>query len=157
MAKKPKSSDMFDVVIAGGGYVGLSLAVALKQGDPGLKCAVVDPKPMDQLHKDPRASAIAAAASRMLTQLGVWPRIENKSQPITEMIVTDSKLRDAVRPVFLTFDGEATEGEPFAHMMPNGVMMPALFKAAKSLGVVFFRAVERQHVSYARRSQRDRA
>lgn len=138
MAKKPKSTDMFDVVIAGGGYVGLSLAVALKQGDPGLNCAVVDPKPMDQLHKDPRASAIAAAASRMLTQLGVWPRIENKSLPITEMIVTDSKLRDVVRPVFLTFGGEATEGEPFAHMMPNGVMMPALFKAAKSLGVAFF-------------------
>ena len=138
MAKKPKSTDMFDVVIAGGGYVGLSLAVALKQGDPGLNCAVVDPKPMDQLHMDPRASAIAAAASRMLTQLGVWNRIEKKSQPIAEMIVTDSKLRDAVRPVFLTFDGEATEGEPFAHMMPNGVMMPALFKAAKSLGVAFF-------------------
>ncbi len=137
MAKKPKLTDMFDVVIAGGGYVGLSLAVALKQGDAGLKCAVVDPKPMDQLHKDPRASAIAAAASRMLTQLGVWTQIEDKSQPVTEMIVTDSKLRDVVRPVFLTFDGEATEGEPFAHMMPNGVMMPALYKAAKSLGVAF--------------------
>ena len=65
MAKKPKSTDMFDVVIAGGGYVGLSLAVALKQGDPSLNCAVVDPNPMDQLHMDPRASAIAAAASRM--------------------------------------------------------------------------------------------
>ncbi|MES0884835.1 ubiquinone biosynthesis hydroxylase [Roseibium sp. SCP14] len=138
MAKKDKTADMFDVVIAGGGYVGLSLAVALKQGDAGLKCAVVDPKPMDQLHKDPRASAIAAAASRMLTQLGIWQQIESEAQPIKEMIVTDSKLRDAVRPVFLTFDGEATAGEPFAHMMPNGVMMPALYEAAKSLGVAFF-------------------
>lgn len=138
MAKKDKTADMFDVVIAGGGYVGLSLAVALKQGDAGLKCAVVDPKPMDQLHKDPRASAIAAAASRMLTQLGIWQQIESEAQPINEMIVTDSKLRDAVRPVFLTFDGEATAGEAFAHMMPNGVMMPALYEAAKSLGVTFF-------------------
>ncbi|POF32856.1 ubiquinone biosynthesis hydroxylase [Roseibium marinum] len=141
MAKKAKtdgSADMFDVVIVGGGYVGLSLAVALKQGDAGLTCAVVDPKPMDQLHKDPRASAIAAAASRMLTQLGIWQQIEAESQPINEMIVTDSRLRDAVRPVFLTFDGQATEGEAFAHMMPNGVMLPALYKAAKKLGVSFF-------------------
>ncbi|WP_269584921.1 ubiquinone biosynthesis hydroxylase [Roseibium sp. Sym1] len=138
MAKKKRATDMFDVVIAGGGYVGLSLAVALKQGDAGLSCAVVDPKPMADLHKDPRASAIAAAASRMLTQLGVWPKIADKAQPINEMIVTDSKLRDAVRPVFLTFGGEASEGEAFAHMMPNGVMMPALYKAAKALGVEFF-------------------
>ncbi|MCX2724860.1 ubiquinone biosynthesis hydroxylase [Roseibium salinum] len=138
MAKKDGSAEMFDVVIAGGGYVGLSLAVALKQGDKGLRCAVVDPKPMDQLYKDPRASAIAAAASRMLTQLGIWQQIAGEAQPINEMIVTDSKLRDAVRPVFLTFGGETTEGEPFAHMMPNGVMMPALYKAAKKLGVSFF-------------------
>ncbi len=138
MAKKHTADEMFDVVIAGGGYVGLSLAVALKQGDAALKCAVVDPKPMDQLHRDPRASAIAAAASRMLTQLGIWQEIESKSQPINEMIVTDSKLRDAVRPVFLTFDGEATDGEPFAHMMPNGIMMPALYEKAKALGVSFF-------------------
>ncbi|MEP4770125.1 MAG: ubiquinone biosynthesis hydroxylase [Roseibium sp.] len=138
MARSKKTEEMFDVVIAGGGYVGLSLAVALKQGDSQLNCAVVDPKPMDSLHLDPRASAIAAAASRMLTQLGIWDKISDKSQPINEMIVTDSKLRDAVRPVFLTFDGQATEGEPFAHMMPNGVMMPALYEAAKALGVTFF-------------------
>ncbi|MET1416214.1 ubiquinone biosynthesis hydroxylase [Roseibium sp. HPY-6] len=138
MTKKKEKAEMYDLLIAGGGYVGLSLAVALKQGDPGLKCAVIDPKPMDQLHKDPRASAIAAAASRMLTQLGIWEKIANEAQPINEMIVTDSKLRDAVRSVFLTFDGEATEGEPFAHMMPNGVMMPALYEAARVLDVAFF-------------------
>jgi 2-octaprenyl-6-methoxyphenol hydroxylase len=138
MAKTKSTTDMFDVVIAGGGYVGLSLAVALKQGDASLTCAVVDPKPMDTLHKDPRASAIAAAASRMLSQLGIWQQIEAEAQPINDMIVTDSKLRDVVRPVFLTFDGEATEGEPFAHMVPNGVMMPALYNAAKDLGVSFF-------------------
>lgn len=137
MARTKKSGGPYDVVIAGGGYVGLSLALALKQGDPSLDCAVVDPKPMTSLNKDPRASAIAAAATRMLTQLGVWDKIADKGQPINEMIVTDSKLRDAVRPVFLTFDGEATDGEPFATMMPNGVMMPELYKAAKALGVTF--------------------
>ncbi|GAA0784964.1 ubiquinone biosynthesis hydroxylase [Roseibium denhamense] len=138
MAQPEGQPDIFDVVIAGGGYVGLSLAVALKTADPSASCAIIDPKPMDDLHKDPRASAIAAAASRMLSQLGVWDTLKEKAQPINEMIVTDSKLRDSVRPVFLTFDGETTDGEPFAHMVPNGLMMPALYEAAQKLGVVFF-------------------
>lgn len=137
MAKTGRNDEVLDLAIAGGGYVGLSLALALKQADPTLKVAVIDPKPMDTLSRDPRASAIAAAASRMLEQLGVWQDILPKAQPINEMIVTDSKLRDVVRPVFLTFGGEASEGEPFAHMVPNGVMMPALYEAARAAGVEF--------------------
>ena len=35
------------------------------------------------------------------------------------MVVTDSRLDDAVRPVFLTFAGEVEPGEPFAHMIEN--------------------------------------
>lgn len=137
MAKAGELNDMLDVAVAGGGYVGLSLALALKRSDPTIKVAVIDPKPMDSLSKDPRASAIAAAASRMLDQLGIWRDILPHAQPINEMIVTDSKLRDAVRPVFLTFGGEVSDGEPFAHMVPNGVMMPALYEAARDLGVAF--------------------
>ncbi len=98
---------------------------------------VIDPKPMHILDKDPRASAIAAAASRMLDQLGGWSQIKDRAQPINEMIVTDSKLRDVVRPIFLTFGGEVTDGEPFAHMVPNGAMLPALYEASKALGVDF--------------------
>ncbi|WP_417687364.1 ubiquinone biosynthesis hydroxylase [Roseibium sp.] len=137
MAKAAEKDTMYDVAIAGGGYVGLCLALALKKADPAMGVVVIDPKPMHILNKDPRASAIAAAASRMLDQLGIWQGIKDKAQPIHEMIVTDSKLRDVVRPVFLTFGGEVTDGEPFAHMTPNGVMLPALYDASKSLGVEF--------------------
>lgn len=138
MAGSPVDNNCLDVAIAGGGYVGLSLALALKQSDPSISVAVIDPKPTNVLGKDPRASAIAAAASRMLDQLGIWQGIAEFAQPINEMIVTDSKLRDAVRPVFLTFDGSGDEGEPFAHMVPNGKMLPALFDACNALGVEFY-------------------
>ncbi|WP_150523259.1 ubiquinone biosynthesis hydroxylase [Roseibium sediminis] len=137
MTKPIQTNAAFDVAIAGGGYVGLSLALALKSADPGMEVAVIDPKPMAALDKDPRASAIAAAASRMLDQLGIWEEILPSAQPINEMIVTDSSLRDTVRPVFLTFDGQVTDGEPFAHMVPNGVMLPALYRKASALGVEF--------------------
>lgn len=127
--------DELDVLVGGGGYVGLSLAVALKQADPGLRVAVVDMRPREALSKDPRASAVAAAASRMLDRLGVWSKIAPHAQPMMEMIVTDSRLRDAVRPVFLTFDGEVEPGEPFAHMVPNGHMVAVLADRAEELGV----------------------
>src|SRR4029079_5498110 len=51
------------------------------------------------------------------------------------MVVTDSKLDDAVRPTFLTFGGEVEEGEPFAHMIENRYLVDALAEKAKSLGV----------------------
>lgn len=127
--------ELLDVLVGGGGYVGLSLGVALKQADPGMKVAVVDMRPRAALENDPRASAVAAAASRMLARLGVWDEIAPEAQPMTEMIVTDSRLRDAVRPVFLTFDGEVEPGEAFAHMVPNGRMVAALADRAVELGV----------------------
>ncbi|NRG16850.1 ubiquinone biosynthesis hydroxylase [Rhizobiales bacterium] len=130
-----KDGDRLDVLIGGGGYVGLSLAVALKQADPAIRVALVDLRQRAEMEKDPRASAIIAAASRMLDQLGVWREIEPHAEPIMEMIVTDSRLRDVVRPVFLTFEGEVAPGEPFAHMVPNGKMVASLADRAASLGV----------------------
>jgi 2-octaprenyl-6-methoxyphenol hydroxylase len=51
------------------------------------------------------------------------------------MIVTDSRTSDPVRPVFLTFDGDVEEGQPFAHMVPNAVMVGALRGACERLGI----------------------
>ena len=45
------------------------------------------------------------------------------------------KLDDAVRPTFLTFEGEVTEGEPFAHMIENRHLIDALVVRAKADGV----------------------
>lgn len=128
--------DRIDVIVAGGGYVGLSLALALVRSMPGVAVTVVDIKPWRALAGDPRASAIAAAARRMLGALGVWDEVAAEAEPIRSMIVTDSRLEDAVRPVFLTFDGAVDDGEPFAHMVPNGAMVGALGAAAEAAGVV---------------------
>jgi 2-octaprenyl-6-methoxyphenol hydroxylase len=54
---------MLDILVAGGGYVGLSVAVSIKQAAPHLKIMVVDAGARDGWKKDGRASAIAAAAS----------------------------------------------------------------------------------------------
>ena len=134
-----------DVLVAGAGYVGLAIAVSIKSARPGLSIAVIDAAPRDAWRRDPRASAIAAAACRMLETLGCWPSILPHAQPINDMIVTDSRTNDPVRPVFLTFEGAGDAGrrpgEPFAHMVPNVAMNAALREKAAGLGVTIFDGV----------------
>ena len=126
---------MLDILVGGGGYVGLAVAVSIKKAAPHLNVMVVDAAPENVWRKDARASAIAAAASRMLDALGLWEKMLPEAQPITRMEITDSRTSDPVRPVFLTFDGEAGPGEPFAHMVPNPALIGPLLEAARELGV----------------------
>lgn len=128
---------IIDCVIAGGGYVGLSTAVAIKASAPHLLVTLVDAAPKAAISTDERASAVAAAASRMLDQLGIWEVLLPEAQPINEMIVTDSRTSDPVRPVFLTFgDVEDTDNSsPFAHMVPNKALVIQLRNKAEELDV----------------------
>jgi 2-octaprenyl-6-methoxyphenol hydroxylase len=125
-----------EVVVGGAGFAGLALAIALRQGlgDP-FTVTVADPALAHARSKDPRASAIAAAARRLFAAIEVWDAVAENAQPILDMVVTDSKLDDAVRPTFLTFGGEVEGGEPFAHMIENRHLVDALAEKAKSLGV----------------------
>src|SRR5579864_7475256 len=73
-----------DVLIAGGGFAGLTLVVALRQAlgasfavtvaDPGLDRATAA--------DDERASAIVASVRRLFETLGVWQRVAAEAQPI---------------------------------------------------------------------------
>ena len=63
------------MLIVGGGYVGLSAAVAVKQAAPHLSVEVIEAAPEGVWQKDPRASAIIAAATKMLEVFGIWDRI----------------------------------------------------------------------------------
>jgi len=131
----PKPIKM-DVVIAGGSHIGMSLGVALKIAAPQLDVMVVEAAAGDAWRQDPRASAIAAATVRMLRVLGVWEEVESKAQPIHDMIITDSRLGDPIRPTFLTFAGDISPGEAFAYMVENVHVNAALHQQAAKLGLV---------------------
>jgi len=125
-----------DVVIGGAGFAGLALAIALRQGlGDSFSVTVADPALASVPSKDPRATAIAAAARRLFEAIEVWDAVAPTAQPILDMVVTDSKLDDAVRPTFLSFGGEVEEGEPFAHMIENRYLIDALVAKARALGV----------------------
>jgi 2-octaprenyl-6-methoxyphenol hydroxylase len=131
MPKELKQRHKTDLLIGGAGFAGLALAIALRQGLGDAFAVTVGAAQS----KDPRASAIAAAARRLFEAIDVWDAVADNAQPILDMVVTDSKLDDAVRPTFLTFGGEVEEGEPFAHMIENRHLIDALVKQAKELGV----------------------
>ena len=122
------SEQAFDVLIVGGGPVGLTLALALVQSARGIRVGLVDRRPLS-VPRDARASAIAAGVRRVFEALGVWPAMQAASQPITAMRITDSGEGDISRPLFLTFDGDIAPDEAFAHMVPNSVSGQVLLDA----------------------------
>src|SRR5882757_1565953 len=124
------------IVIGGGAFAGLALALALRQGlGPEIPIVVADPALATRPSRDPRATAIVAACRRLFEAIGVWDQVAAEAQPILDMVVTDSKLEDATRPVFLTFGGEVEPGEPFAHMIENRHLIDALVTRASAEGV----------------------
>jgi 2-octaprenyl-6-methoxyphenol hydroxylase len=124
------------IVIGGGAMAGLALALALRQG-LGAEVAVIvaDPALATRPSRDGRATAIVAGCRRLFGALGVWGDIAATAQPILDMVVTDSKLEDATRPVFLTFGGQVEPGEPFAHMVENRYLVDALVARAEAHGI----------------------
>jgi len=124
------------IVIGGGAFAGLALALALRQGlGADVAVIVADPALASRPSRDPRATAIVAACRRLFETLGVWGEVADNAQPILDMVITDSRLEDATRPVFLTFAGNVEPGEPFAHMVENRYLIDALAKHAEANGV----------------------
>lgn len=127
------------ILVAGAGIPGLTLAIALKQAHgPALDVMVCDPAlTAGATRHAGRAYAVSAAGRRLLGRLGIWEEIVGSAEPIREMTISDSRLADPVRPVFLTFaeDEDAAAGDPFAHMVEAEPLVGALLAAAEASGV----------------------
>lgn len=134
----------YDVIIAGAGIAGATLALALEQG--GLRPLLIDKFPMaDQLEPlyDGRASAIAYSSFRQWQALGLGPDLEPHAGRIDQILVTDGHHPGASRrvttPVYLRFDAEEiaarSEGEPMGWMLENRHVRFALHAALKRQGI----------------------
>ncbi|MGC9953731.1 MAG: FAD-dependent monooxygenase [Rhizomicrobium sp.] len=122
-----------DVVIGGGGMVGLALGIALAKG--GLEVVVADPVPeADALSAgfDGRVSALAFASVRMFKALGIWQALAEYAQPIDDILVTDAKLGGAPSPFSLHFDHREL-GAPLGYIAENRHIRQALFAAARGV------------------------
>lgn len=114
-----------DVIILGGGLVGLTLALALDAH--GLTASIVDPAdPAAVLAPefDGRASAIASASWRMLDAIGLGARLAGKGCPIASI-----RVSDGLAPGALDFEPAADDGA-LGHMFENRALRQALHAAA---------------------------
>ena len=122
----------YDVTIAGGGFVGMTLALALAQAAPkGFRVALVDAESPDTTKVDARASALSAASRGLLAVLGIWPELAENAQAMLSIEITDSALDASRRPHLLGFDDELKPGDSGAYMIENEDLMRALRRAVK--------------------------
>lgn len=118
--------DRADVIIFGGGLVGLALASALDSS--GLSVIVVDPAdpaPRSKASFDGRTSAVSSSSMRMLEAIGVADHLPEPGCPIWRIAVADG-----LNPGGLHFDPD--DGEPLGFMHENRHLRAALHDRAEA-------------------------
>ncbi len=137
-------SESCDVLIAGAGIAGATLALSLARA--GLKPVLIDPVPFEsQLapNFDGRASAIAYAAYRQWRALGLADAFDPLAQRIEQILVTDGRTPGAASggqtPFFLRFDSaeiaDRSEGEPLGYLLENRHIRAGLAAAIQAAGI----------------------
>ena len=119
-----------EVLVVGGGMVGLSLGCAL--AGAGVEVCLVDrADPAAKLDAgfDGRASAIAYGSQRALAGIGVWDGLAARAEPILEIRVSDGGS-----PLFLHYDHRELGDQPLGYMVENRHIRKALYAAARGHG-----------------------
>jgi len=119
-------SDKRDLLILGGGLVGMTMALAAARA--GFSSHVVDradPAELTAEGFDARASAISTASWNLFTNIGLAPALEPFGCPIAAIAVTDG-----MKPGRIDFRPGAQDGS-LGRMFPNRQLRLALFQAAE--------------------------
>ncbi len=127
-------SPSFDVIIAGGGVIGLSAAIAMRQR--GFSVAIVDAGllAVDTGIPDARVYALNQASRRMMSELGIWQGIDqSRVSPYVHMHVWD-----AVNGACIDFDARMTGTDRLGVIMEESVIKQAALHQARELGIEFF-------------------
>ena len=127
-----------DVIIIGGGMVGLTLALALDAH--GLTSAVIDTADLSATLApafDGRASAIASASARMFAAIGLAETL-GEGCAIRAIRVTDG-----LSPLHLHFDSADGDGGPLGYMFENRRLRAAMLKRARSAANITLHAPDR--------------
>ena len=129
------SDDERDLLILGGGLVGMTLALtAAKKGISSHVVDRADPAELTAEVFDGRASAISTASWNLFRNIGIAPALEPQACPISSIAVTD-RMRSG-RIDFTPQPHEGTLGRMFA----NRALRLALFEAARAEPLIAWHA-----------------
>lgn len=119
---------VFDIVIAGGGMIGATLALALRP--LGLRVAIVEAVARSaeaQPSFDDRSTALSRSTQRMYEAMGLWASVAAASTPITRLHVSDRG-----RFGFSHIDAEEQGVEALGYVVINRVLGRVLQEALDS-------------------------
>jgi 2-octaprenylphenol hydroxylase len=127
-----------DVIIVGGGVVGLTTACALAAAD--IRVAVIEAKPMagDAVPdlppdlQEPRAYALTVASERIFRNLDIWPRMS----PEMMTAFSDMEVWDAGGDGLIHFDCAEAGASHLGHIVAPAVIHAALLQQAGSLALL---------------------
>ena len=138
----------YDVIIVGGGMVGLALSAALSQRD--LRVGVIEPKPVELAWErgtvDARVSAITRASQRLFEDVGAWSGIaaEEKSA-YRRMCVWDGESTHGS----IEFDASLIAEKNLGYIIENRVLRRALYQSIERARNVDWLCPEKcQEVTY---------
>ena len=121
------TNDKRDLVILGGGLVGMTLALtAARQGITSHVVDRADPAELTSEGADGRASAISTASWNLFGNIGLAQRLEPLGCPIAGIAVSDE-----LKPGRIDFQPEEHEGS-LGRMFANRDIRLALFEAASA-------------------------
>ncbi|WP_299084563.1 FAD-dependent oxidoreductase [uncultured Paraglaciecola sp.] len=119
----------FDIVIVGGGIVGLTQALALQQS--GLSVAVVDSHVSQGMPSgDPqlRVSALTLATENILSNLGAWQNVDlNRLCSYQEMLVWDQDSFGKIE-----FSAAQVQQQQLGHIVENQALRHSLWTQAQN-------------------------
>jgi 2-octaprenylphenol hydroxylase len=145
----------FDVLIAGAGIAGLTLAALLAKGEHAdrLNVRLIDAgeRPRFDAGADValRVSAIAAGSSRLYAMLGAWDAVTAaRASPFREMRVWDAG-RDVEGPETLRFDAAEFALPELGFIVENVLLQEALLQVLDQAGVTlhFGKQIETVHTA----------
>jgi 2-octaprenyl-6-methoxyphenol hydroxylase len=120
--------DRADVIILGGGLVGLALAAALDSS--GLSSIVIDPADPEARKTqafDGRTSALSSSSKRMFDTIGISDHFPVPGCPIRRI-----EVADGLEPGGLAFDPGDDDDEPLGWMNENRHLRAALLARAEA-------------------------
>ncbi len=117
-----RASPDYDVLIAGGGLAGLTLACLLGQAKIKTICLDAAPGPA----QDERTTAISFGSRKILEKAGIWQNLE---RPVCA--INDIKILDGDSPVLLQFLKDEMDGKSFGWICENADLKNAAVKALR--------------------------
>lgn len=106
----------YDVIISGGGLLGLITAIGLSCDS--VSVAVIEKNSLPRVVDDNRAFAISQGSKKILEKLGIWQFIESEAEPILDICILDA--------VTVHYNHKMVGEEPMGYVINNATIWNAI-------------------------------